>query len=199
MNTTIYILDQGYGGTNSVVTGDINQHSPHGTIMADTVSAINPRAHIHALAMPQCGTIDLVVEKISWLSEKVQSDDLVLFGWVSHHNLEVDQAVTDLAQRCMVVVPAGNMASHIRHFSPTVVSGVTTVVALNGKNQLMSLSNYGCDQCPTVGMYGVPMPHLGHVERGTSVAAAIYAGLMSRNRSEKFIRRSRQVIWRSFQ
>lgn len=194
LTTTVYVLDDGYNGTDNSITGDRNPNSRHGTMMCDLVRLFSSKVNIKSIQMPPSGRLEDIAEVLSVLYDSVKPDDVVLFGWITYRNDALDQMVEAISQRTTVVCPAGNYAEDIENYSPLMVPNVIVVHALNHHDQMLSRSNFGNEQKQTVGMYGVPIQHLNITQRGTSVAVAIYAALLSRNKSEKFMRRAKRTV-----
>lgn len=192
---TVYIIDDGYGGRDKTVLGDLTTNKKsHGTMMCDVVRIFNPRANIVSVQIKD-NDIVYVIQTILQLIKKVKPGDIVLFGWITNRNQALDFAVGRLVKKVTVIVPAGNYNKPVVAYSPTAVPGAHVISSINHLNERMSMSNYGSDTIP---MYGVPIYHLGLTERGTSLAAAIYAGLYSRNSSEKFMRRATKAVYNIF-
>lgn len=188
--SAVYVLDNGYGGSNPAVTGDRADFASHGTMMCDIVHTFNPKANIHSVKMPVSGSLNDIADTFAQVAHRTKAGDVILIGWITNRNSMLDEVAEITLKDCDVVIPAGNYAKPIEEYSP-LLPQFHIVEAFNHHNIRMSGSNYGDN---TVWMYGVPIQHLGITQRGTSVAAAIYAGLLSRNNSAKFMRRARKTV-----
>ena len=114
--------------------------------------------------------------------------------WTKDDEAEVNGDITNAYYIKIVRTKNGVYTQPIENYSP-LLPHFHIVEAHNHRKIRMSGSNYGDN---TKWMYGVPIQHLGISQRGTSVASAIYAGLLSRNNSEKFLRRARKVVGNIF-
>lgn len=192
---TIYVLDDGYSGTDHSIRGDLVERNSHGTIMCDTIRIFNPRADIVSIKVTGSTSLMDMIQHLAIVYNKLVEGDIVVFGWIITYNSMLNMMVTKMTHKATVIVPAGNYGDSILNYSPTAANGVHVIAAINHHGVRMSKSNYGDN---VKEMYGVPIHHLNITDRGTSVAAAIYAGLISRNKSEKFMRRARKVLHNMF-
>jgi len=194
----IYVIDTGYAGTHiDVVTSTSSDDIGHGTAMVEYIKDYNKNANITSIQLPtltpsSCELIQLVESLI----EKVAADDIVLFTWVIKRDSCFDLVVSRLALCCVVVCAAGNYSSSISEYSPCSVIGVRTITALNKSGTLAQFSNYGQGTIP---MFGTNVTSSSEQQyTGTSVAAAIYTALITRNSSPRFFRRAFKLLSRKF-
>lgn len=160
-------------------------------MMTHIIHCFNPEVTIHLVPTDDVSTTTDLIDLIETTAHRmVPQHDIMLLGWIVNRNHLVDQCFERIVQTHVVIVPAGNYACDICEFSPTSVSDITVIEAHNYQDMRLSLSNF-CNHRDLEYMYGI-IP--GYHERGTSVAAAVYAGLVSRNPCEKFLRRSRHVL-----
>lgn len=133
-----------------------------------TSIAINPDAKLKEIYQI---FIDLI--------DRVNSKDIVLCPWCIEANDYLDSIVDHLAAICNVVVAAGNFNRPVDSYSPARASLVTTVACLNKSGIKAALSNYS----KTKDLIWIPGTNFwldGKPFNGTSISAAVYAGLLSK-------------------
>lgn len=170
----------------------VDSHN-HGSMMTHIIGCFNPNTQVSLISTDGVNKIWDLQEIMSAVAHGVSPGDIVLLGWITARNPHVDQSARILAEKCPVIVPAGNYGLSTQGFSPCDLPEVICVEAFNTQGERMSGSNYRPDGTG-VPMLGVPIQHLDIQERGTSVAAAIYAALYARNSRPIFIRRYTELL-----
>lgn len=161
----IYVLDS-FVATNS--------HSQILTkIIKDHTSEI-----IELVELPSLTSSVQLSKVISNLIHKIKPNDVVLAAWGVRGDHHIDELFSALAQNCFVIVAAGNSNEPIENYSPTRADNVFCIGALNKNGVKASHSNYSEFKdltwiCGT-NYYVDGVPH-----SGTSISAAIYAGMLA--------------------
>lgn len=107
----------------------------------------------------------------------VKIDDIVLIPWVTERHLGLDTIVESLANKCRVVVAAGNFSTNIENYSPTCAKNVIVVGCYNKSLKKATLSNYS-ENINMMWVVGTNyfinnIPH-----NGTSISSALYTAFL---------------------
>jgi len=194
----IYVIDTGYAGQHTdVVIKSGDDVIGHGTTMIDYIKDYNRKANITSVQISNLTpSTDELIKIIEDLIDCVTADDIVLFTWIIEKDHRFDLVVSRLVARCTVVCAAGNLTAPVAAYSPCTVLGIHTITALNKSGTRAHFSNYGPGTIP---MFGTNITSSsGQQYTGTSVAAAIYTALLSRNSSPRFQRRAFSLLSRKF-
>lgn len=186
----IYVVDNGYGGKNENIKGDKVDRPTHGTSMCDVIATINKKAIIQSVHVPRQDNEGAIFIKLLELSRKVKKQDIIVFGFLTQRNELVDQIVEDLSLKCTIIVPSGNHSKHTKYFSPY-HNNIIVVQAIDQHDKVYVTSNWG--EGKQVTMYGW-CPTITRHLNSSSLATALYAGIYSRNKTNKFLRRARKVL-----
>ena len=161
----IYVLDNNSG---------IN---PHGQLMSKIIKHHTTQPIEIIEIHPQI-KISILENTINDLLRKIKPTDVVLVSWAIEADYRCDELFDILGEHCFVVVAAGNTNEPIENFSPTRSDNVYCIGCLNKNGVKASLSNFSNFKeliwvCGT-NYYVDNVPH-----SGTSISAAIYAGLLA--------------------
>lgn len=189
----IYVIDTGYSGKHADISSEQVDEIGHGTAMINIIKGFTPKAEIIPIKVRPSMLRDELLSVFSELIDRVKVADIVLLNWVVDKDLQLDSIVSILVDRCCVVCAAGNFSKSIELYSPTTVKGVHVVACLNKSGKLAKMSNY-CNDGNMKYMFGTTFitdSINGTITcSGTSVSASIYAALMSRNKTCKFMTKS---------
>lgn len=175
---------------------DSGDWSDHGKITEKIVKYISPNCDIERIKFPELLLVSDVIDSLMYVSDRASSGDIVLITWILPRNQKVDDAVLSLSKKARVICSAGNLKQDIKNFSPAnLSSNIEVVHCLNKKGDLASFSNFGEH---TVGMFGTNISIDNLKYSGTTISAAIYAGLISRNSNPKFLDRVTRFLFRKF-
>lgn len=197
----IYVIDTGYSGQHLDVICEPDTIG-HGTAMVNLIKQFSPKAQITSMKideqMSKCELMRILLQ----VKTNIEPQDIVLIPWIIDRDAEIDFIVTELAKTNAVVCSAGNMSSPVNLYSPAGAPGVITVGCINKSGVLARMSNYGTEDKAIELMYGTsvnvesingPM-----VIAGTSASASIYAALLDRNPSKRFLTRAFNVMTRRY-
>jgi len=176
----------------------------HGQVMRDFIRMYNPSIlPILVNFQSEEYTEDLLIDLAESLGELVDVHDIVLITWSMAKNIAVDAAFAKLASYCTVVCAAGNnygkMASD---YSPIGAPGVHIIGCINKRSEIASMSNVGNNVTYMFGTNMILPNSDGTVHGGTSVAASIFTGLLSRSYRTRepsiFMRRAKRALQQRF-
>lgn len=145
------------------------------------VLADNTTTAVNFIPMPISGSDEKLLQIIDNLSKVVKPTDIVLVPWVIPADDQVDQAFVKLSKCCHVVVAAGNQGLEVTTFSPARVSELMTIGALNKSGTPARFSNTETIDKQLIWVPGTNYVHTTFVDSGTSIAAAVYAALLSKS------------------
>lgn len=117
-------------------------------------------------------------DKVSPLLSIVRQNDIVFCPWVVDANFLLDELFDDLAERCWVVVSAGNFNKDICEYSPARAEKVITVACLNKSGIKAALSNYSQEK-ELVWVAGTNYNVGWKNSSGTSVSGAVYTAFLA--------------------
>lgn len=169
----------------------------HGKVMCDIIRYYSPTAVINFKEIPPGCGIAMLTDMLMDIYEKAELGDIMLISWNIPPNAIVEQCILDIAKKCSVIVAAGNQSHSVTKFTPQrLQQHVTVVHAIKKNGELASFTNYGDH---TVPMYGTNVTCAdGVVRSGTSISAAIYTGIISRNNDPRFFRRVFALMRRKY-
>jgi hypothetical protein len=145
---------------------------PHSDFIRELL-ADHTKTTVQLVTIPDNPTIGTTAFILRDLIKLVTSTDIVLCAWGLPPNPTLTSIFGALVTRTNVVAAAGNDGRQIDTI-PALITGVTTVGALNKSGDRASHSNYS--DKPMVWVTGTN--YQGH--SGTSVSAALYAAFLSR-------------------
>lgn len=159
-------------------------------------SALYPGSHswgtIHAIervtsvrydlySLPETVTEQSILSTLDLVYCNSKKDDILLIPWIVTGSRLVDLAVEKVLSRLTVVAAAGNFSTDIDSFSPARLPGIITVGCLNKSVKVAALSNTSTKKilawAPGTNFHVGPKTY-----SGTSISAAIYAGLLAESR-----------------
>ena len=152
----------------------------HSYFMMHIVSE-HTQEKVNLFSLPEPITEDAVCTVLQRLCRLVNKDDVVLMAWVTPKNKNIDRCVLHIAEKCSVVVAAGNDSKDIEEVSPAHLNEVITVGCLNKSGAVASCSNYS-QKKKMVWACGTNYFLDGHRQHGTSVSAAVYAGVLAESK-----------------
>ena len=114
------------------------------------------------------------MNKINMVYDIAIHSDVVICSWTTEANAQIDAAFSKLANKCFVVVPAGNQGLNVDDFSPTRCRDVILVGALNKSGVPAQFNNFS-KVTDMIWCQGTNYDLNGRQVSGTSVAAAICA------------------------
>lgn len=139
---------------------------------------------INLFSIPEPVTEMGICESLRKVLNNVTNDDIVLMSWVTPKNDNIDKMVDKIADICSVVVAAGNDSCDIQNLTPAHLQSVITVGCLNKSGSVSSCSNFSSGK-QLVWAPGTNYFLNGHKQHGTSVSAAVYAGILAESKKRK--------------
>lgn len=159
-------------------------------------SALTPYSHSHFMmhivaehtqekvnlfSLREPVTAEDLCDVLKRVCKLVDEKDIVLLAWCTPRNDHIDKCVSKIAEKCDVVVAAGNDSKDIEDVSPAHLECVTTVGCLNKSGAVASCSNYSQHK-KMVWACGTNYFLDGRKQHGTSVSAAVYAGVLAESK-----------------
>lgn len=186
----IFCVDTGYGE---------QDWKGHGTVVIDIIKHYNSSANIVSLSNDQYDDLKILEMNLYYVLANCSKDDILITPWNIPRNQHIDQLFVQIAEKCKrIVCTAGNnkdlMLEDLTPANLVEVCDVIHCVRKTGKPASFATLSSG-----TKGMYGtnVTCPD-GIVRSGSTISAAIYCGIISRNDSEKFLRRVTRLIGKKY-
>jgi len=189
----IYLVDSGVNDavvkclTHFSINDDPTDRVGHGTSMAYIIKSVAPTSEITSVKLGDqnpnlCNTLRCLD-----FIDKTATSGVLLFNanFPATENIkELESILGHLASRLTIVVPAGNNADSIEHYSPARCNFVYTIGSLNKSRKPTSVTNFDSvskkidlyvvsTSIPSLNANGQPIKVF-----GTSVAAAIVAALI---------------------
>jgi len=175
---------------------DSGDWSEHGRVTEKIVRYISPNCDIERIKFPKLLLVSDIIDSLLYVKNQASASDIVLITWVLPRSQEIDEIVLSLSKKLRVICSAGNLKQDIKNFSPAnLSSNIEVIHCLNKKGEIASFSNFG--EC-TIGMFGTNILIDNLRYSGTTISAAIYAGLISRNNNPKFLHKMTRFLSRKF-
>ncbi len=134
-------------------------------------------------SLPDVVTEESIIEKMDLAYNNSCPGDILLLPWVVSNSKIINEKIDSLLLKFTIVAAAGNHSKDIESFSPANHPGIITVGCLNKSGQVAALSNTSGDSArplawaPGTNFYVGDRPY-----SGTSISAAIYAGLLAESK-----------------
>lgn len=186
----IYVIDTGYKDSDFM---------GHGTIMIDIIKSYNPKCDIQSLSNNHSEDITSVEMNLLYVLANAQSSDILFTPWHISKSDRIDDLFKKISQKIhRVVCAAGNQSDlDITQITPgNLTSDCDVIHCLRKTGEPATFATQGPG---TLGMYGtnITCPD-GKVRSGSSLSAAIYCGIISRNSDRRFLRRVTRLMGQKF-
>lgn len=186
----IFVIDTGYGESDWM---------GHGTVITDIVRYYNIHADIQTLRNNNHNTLMSLEINLFYVLANCSESDMVLTPWNIPQNDKIDQLFKKISLKCSrIICTAGNHSQNILdEWTPARLTDYCDVVHCIKKSG--DAASFATHSKETIGMYGtnVTCPD-GVVRSGSSISAAIYCGIISRNSDKKFFRRVYRLIQKKY-
>lgn len=186
----IYVIDTGYRDTDFM---------GHGTVMIDIIKSYRPRCDIHSLNSTHSDDITSVEINLLYVLANSKSTDILFTPWHISKSDRIDDLFKKISQKIhRVICTAGNQSDlDITQITPGNLTSYCDVIhCLRKSGEPATFATQGTG---TQGMYGtnITCPD-GKVRSGSSLSAAIYCGIISRNSDQRFLRRVTRLMSQRF-
>jgi hypothetical protein len=149
----------------------------HSTFLK-TVLEEHTSTEVVLMGMPTNMSLGDLYSLIEQISLRVTSADIVLCAWAIQGNHQMDQLFEELAEKCWVVVAAGNTNQSIDLYTPARACNVITVGALN-KSLIKATHSGFSEKKELEWVIGTNYTVDGVTRSGTSLSAALYAAFLA--------------------
>jgi len=187
----IYVIDTGYGDSDFM---------GHGTVMIDIIKSYNPKSDIHSLKNNYFDAEKSVEINLLYVLANCGANDILLTTWQIEKSDRIDNLFKKISQKLSVIIcTAGNERyQDITQITPANLTSYCDVIYCIRKSGEPATFATVADN--TIGMYGtnITCPD-GKVRSGSSISAAIYCGIISRNSDPRFLRRVMAKMTKKFQ
>lgn len=186
----IYVIDTGYRDTDFM---------GHGTIMIDIIKSYNPGCDIHSLSNDHASDITAIEMNLLYVLANGEKSDILFTPWHITQSDRIDNLFKKISKKIhRVICTAGNQSDlDITQITPgNLTSHCDVIHCLRKSGEPATFATLGAD---TIGMYGtnITCPD-GKVRSGSSLSAAIYCGIISRNSDQRFLRRVTRLMSHKF-
>lgn len=177
---------------------DENDKSMHGYITQTLVKYYNPCAEIFYIGLDRSSSHYHIIDALEKVLDLICDRDYFLVTWTVEKNDKIDNLFLQIKNKCKkVICSAGNDQINVDFISPSnLTKHIDVVTCLRKNGQLASFSNYG-DY--TKGMYGTNITVGGEKISGSSISAAIYTGIVSRNDNPRFLKKVTYLMKQRFE
>jgi hypothetical protein len=180
---TIWLLDSG-------------DWSSHGKAVEDIVRAVSPKVQIKRIKFPKHLSVSNIIDSLLFVNSCAKKGDIILITWTIPRNDQIDSIIKSLSKKYRIICSAGNSKQHVENFTPANLDNTVEVIhCLKKSGENASFTNFGAS---TIGMYGTNITVNGLKRSGTTISAAIYAALVSRNSNPKFVERVKSMMQKRF-
>jgi hypothetical protein len=190
-----------------IIDGDFAE-SGHGSILADIIRHYNPHSDIHCLTnIDHCSseTVTKININLHYVLANCTSQDILFTPWnilksLDSNNLsETDDLFKQISQKCFRVICTAGNRSDTQPELWTPASLTTDCDVIHAMRKTGAVADFATHNSHTLGMYGtnVTCPD-GEVRSGSSISAAIYCGIISRNSDQRFLRRVTRLISKKY-
>ena len=187
----IFVIDTGYAESD---------WSGHGTVVIDIIKYYNKQAEIISLTNAHTGTQTSVEMNLFYVLANCTKNDILITPWNITKNIRIDEIFKKISNRCKkIICTAGNNSEYkLDQLTPANLTEYCDVIHCLKKTG--DTASFATHNTNTIGMYGtnVTCPD-GVVRSGSTISAAIYCGIVSRNSDERFLRRVTRLIRHRYQ
>lgn len=187
----IFVIDTGYAESD---------WSGHGTVVIDIIKYYNKQAEIISLTNAHTRTQTSVEMNLFYVLANCTKNDILITPWNISKNTRIDEIFKKISNRCKkIICTAGNNSEYkLDQLTPANLTEYCDVIHCLRKTG--DTASFATHNTNTIGMYGtnVTCPD-GVVRSGSTISAAIYCGILSRNSDERFLRRVTHLIRRQYQ
>ena len=187
----IFVIDTGYAESD---------WSGHGTVVIDIIKSYNKQAEIVSLSNAHTRTQTSVEMNLFYVLANCTKDDILITPWNISKNTRIDEIFKKISNKCKkIICTAGNNSEYILDdWTPARLTDYCDVIHCIKKSG--DTASFATQDQNTIGMYGtnVTCPD-GVVRSGSTISAAIYCGIVSRNSDQRFIRRVTRLITHKYQ
>lgn len=177
---------------------DKEASSDHAKATLSIIRYYNPDIDIEHTALSSPVSLSQIKSCLEKILNTCSKDDYLLVTWTIPKNQDIDELFLTIADKCKkVICSAGNNNQDIEDLTPVNLSKKIDVVYCMRKNGApATFSNYGNS---LKGMYGTNITVNGAKRSGSSISAAIYAGIVIRNNDIRFLRRLTKKMQKKFE
>ena len=187
----IFVIDTGYAESD---------WSGHGTVVIDIIKSYNKQAEIISLTNAHTRTQTSVEINLFYVLANCTKNDILITPWNIAKNIHIDEIFKKISNRCKkIICTAGNNSeNNLDQLTPATLTEYCDVIHCLKKTG--DTASFATHNTNTIGMYGtnVTCPD-GVVRSGSTISAAIYCGIVSRNSDERFLRRVTRLIRHRYQ
>lgn len=187
----IFVIDTGYAESD---------WSGHGTVVIDIIKSYNKQAEIISLTNAHTRTQTSVEINLFYVLANCTKNDILITPWNIAKNIHIDEIFKKISNRCKkIICTAGNNSEYnLDQLTPANLTEYCDVIHCLKKTG--DTASFATHNTNTIGMYGtnVTCPD-GVVRSGSTISAAIYCGIVSRNSDERFLRRVTRLIRHRYQ
>jgi len=169
----------------------------HGYVTQTLVKYYNPCAEIFYIGLDKSSSYDNITDALEKVLDLICDQDYFLVTWTVKKNVAIDNLFLQIKNKCKkVICCAGNDRINVDLISPAnLTKHIDVITCLRKNGQLASFSNFG-DY--TRGMYGTNILVNGEKISGSSISAAIYTGILSRNDNPRFLQKVTYLMQQRF-
>lgn len=187
----IFVIDTGYAESD---------WSGHGTVVIDIIKYYNKHAEIISLSNAHTITHTSVEMNLFYVLANCTKNDILITPWNITKNIRMDEIFKKISYKCKkIICTAGNNSEYVLDdWTPARLTDYCDVIHCIKKSG--DTASFATKDQNTIGMYGtnVTCPD-GVVRSGSTISAAIYCGIVSRNSDHRFIRRVTRLIAHKYQ
>lgn len=187
----IFVIDTGYAESDWL---------GHGTVVIDIIKYYNKEADIVSLSNTHNRTLTSVEMNLFYVLANCTQNDILITPWNISKNSRIDELFAKISRKCKkIVCTAGNNREYkLDDWTPARLTDYCDVIHCVKKSG--DLASFATQNKDTIGMYGtnVTCPD-GVVRSGSTISAAIYCGIVSRNSDQRFLRRVTRLIANKYQ
>jgi len=176
---------------------DENDKSMHGYVTQTLVKYYNPCAEIFYIGLDKSSSRYNIKDALEKVLDLICDQDYLLVTWTIAKNKEIDNLFLQIKNKCKkIVCSAGNDKTNVELLTPAnLTKHIDVITCLRKNGQLASFSNFG--DC-TKEMYGTNITVNGEKISGSSISAAIYTGIVSRNDHPRFLQKVTYLMQQRF-